>query len=219
VHHYVSDVTTSFPVNGKFTAKQKEIYDLVLKCSRTVMNTLKPGVDWKQMHLLSEKTMLTGLKELGLVSGDVEEMVNGRVGFIFQACGLGHLLGLDVHDVGGYVEGVTPPRDTRPGLNNLRTARILAENMVITIEPGIYFRDFLLNGELPREQLDIDLKYLNLDKIREYQAEIQGCRVEDCVAITKDGCELLSCNVPRTTEEIESCMRGEDWRAVAAAAK
>ena len=79
----MSDVTTSFPVNGKFTLKQKQIYDLVLKCNRTVLNVLKPGIIWKEMHLLSEKTMLTGLVELGLLTGDVEEMVNARVGFIF----------------------------------------------------------------------------------------------------------------------------------------
>ena len=83
--------------------------------------------------------------------------------------------------------------------------------MVITIEPGIYFRDFLLEGKLSKDQLNIDLKYLNLDKIREYQTEIQGCRVEDLVYITEDGCELITANVPRTTEEIEACMAGKDW--------
>lgn len=83
VHHYTSDVTTSFPVNGKFTQKQKHIYDLVLKANRTVFSALKPGVNWKDMHLLAERVTLEGLIELGLISGDVEEMLEGRVGFIF----------------------------------------------------------------------------------------------------------------------------------------
>ena len=83
VHHYASDVTTSFPVNGVFTEKQKQIYDLVLKCNRAVFAALKPGVSWSDMHLLSERVMLEGLKELGCVSGDVDAMLKARVGFIF----------------------------------------------------------------------------------------------------------------------------------------
>lgn len=218
VHHYVSDVTISFPVNGKFTEKQKHIYDLVLKCNRAVLAALKPGINWKDMHLLSEKVMLEGLKELGLVNGDVQEMVDGRIGFIFQPHGLGHLIGLDVHDCGGYLNNnsnnATPERDPQPGLKNLRTARDMKKGMCMTIEPGCYFRDFLLHGELDKEKLNIDLKYLNLDKIKEYQAEVGGVRIEDVVALTEDGAELLSYNVPRTTEEIEACMRGDDWTKV-----
>ena len=84
--------------------------------------------------------------------------------------------------------------------------------MIITIEPGIYFRDFLLNGELDRERLNIDLKYLNIDKIREYQKEVGGIRIEDVVLITETGCELLSKDVPRTVQEIEDCMSGKQWR-------
>jgi len=83
VHHYASDVTTSFPSNGKFTEKQKQIYNLVLKCNRTVFEALKPGINWRDMHLLSERTLLTGLRDLGLVTGDVDEMVAARLGFIF----------------------------------------------------------------------------------------------------------------------------------------
>lgn len=219
VHHYASDVTISFPVNGKFTQKQKDIYDIVLKANRAVFNALKPGVSWHEMHLLSERITLEGLVKLGLLTGDVDEMLNERVGFVFQPHGLGHLIGLDVHDAGGYLDDsagkdfATPERDQRPGLKNLRTARLMKEGMCMTIEPGCYFRDFLLDGEI--DNINIDLKYINRDLIKEYQKEVGGVRIEDVVAITADGCELLSFGVPRTTEEIESCMRHEDWTTIA----
>jgi len=200
VHHYVSDVTTSFPVNGVFTEKQKHIYNIVLKANRAVLNALKPGINWKEMHLLAERITLEGLKELGLIDGDIDEMLNGRFGFIFQPHGLGHLIGLDTHNVGGYLENVTPERDMKPGLKNLRTARDMKAGMCMTIEPGCYFRDFLLDAQFDKAKLNVDLKYLNLDKIREYQKEVGGVRIEDVVLITEDGAELLSNNVPRTVE-------------------
>lgn len=139
-------------------------------------------------------------------------MVQGRVGYIFLPHGLGHLLGLDTHDLGGYLPGLTPERSAGPGLRNLRTARVLEKNMIITVEPGIYFRDFLLNGEFG-DNLQIDLKYLNREKIREYQQEIQGVRIEDVVLVTETGIENLSDSIPRTVAEIEACMRGDqNWK-------
>lgn len=103
----------------------------------------------------------------------------------------------------------TPKKSTKPGLKNLRFARNLEIGMAFTIEPGCYFRDFLLEGH---EDLGIDLKFLKLDKIKEYQAEIEGCRIEDCCVLTENGVENMSKDVPRTVAEIEACMRGEEWR-------
>ena len=98
-----------------------------------------------ELHKLSERVILEGLKDLGLISGDVAEMQEKRLGFIFMPCGMGHLIGLDIHDVGGYLAH-TPPRVNLPGLNNLRTARVMEAGNIVTIEPGIYFREFLLTG-------------------------------------------------------------------------
>lgn len=211
-HHYVSDVTTSWPVNGKFTQKQRDIYELVLKASRAVFAALKPGADWVEMHRLAERVILTGLKELGLLTGDVEVMMEKRLGFLFMPHGLGHLIGLDTHDVGGYLPH-TPERNKQPGLRNIRTARIIEENLILTIEPGCYFRDFLLDGDVPKEFYEFDLSHLNREKIREYQKEIQGVRIEDVVLVTADGNENLSYDLPRSVEQIEKCMAGQEWRS------
>jgi len=135
---YSSDITCSFPANGKFTDDQKIIYEAVLKASRAVMDAVKPGVSWVDMHLLAEKTQLEELIKHGLLKGDIDEMMDSRLGAIFMPHGLGHLLGIDVHDVGGYLE-TCPPRPEQPGLRSLRTSRALSAGMTLTIEPGIYF--------------------------------------------------------------------------------
>ena len=160
-----------------------------------------------EMHKLAERITLTELAKLGLVTGDVEEMLEKRIGFLFMPHGLGHFIGLDVHDVGGYLPH-TPKRSPLPGLKNIRTARIMETGNIITIEPGCYFREFLLTGQVPPEFYQFDLKYVNLEKIREYMKEISGVRIEDVVLITEQGCENLSYDLPRTVQQIEACMAG-----------
>ena len=148
---------------------------------------------------------------MGIVNGDIAEMQEARIGFVFMPHGLGHLIGLETHDVGGYLKH-TPARVLKPGLKNLRTSRVLDANTFITVEPGIYFRDFLINGEFGADLAIADpAKYVNKDLIREYQKEIAGVRIEDVVLVTADGCENFSAAIPRTVEEIEKCMRGEAW--------
>ena len=199
-------------MNGKFTQKQADIYNLVLKANRAVMKELKPAINWTDMHKLAEAVILEGLLELGLLKSNgktVQEMVEERVGFIFMPHGLGHLIGLDVHDVGGYTSDA-PERKLQPGLKNLRTGRILQNGMTLTVEPGCYFRDFLLEGKLG-DKLKVPLEYLNVEKIKEYQKEIAGVRIEDVVLITKDGYENFSELLPRTVEEIEEVMNPANW--------
>ncbi|KAF6029243.1 PEPD [Bugula neritina] len=136
---YASDITCSFPANGKFTDRQKNIYNAVLKSSRAVMAACKPGVNYADMHRLADRTHLEELVKIGLLHGDVDEMLAVHMGAVFMPHGLGHLLGVDTHDVGGYPEGVS--RIDEPGLKSLRTTRDLEARMCLTVEPGIYFID------------------------------------------------------------------------------
>lgn len=206
---YASDITCTWPINGKFTDKQKVIYNAVYDAQQAVLNALAPGVSWPDMHRLAERATLTALKAAGLVHGDVDEMVAKRVGAVFQPHGLGHFMGLDTHDVGGYSVG-SPPRIMEPGLQSLRTARNLEESQVITVEPGCYFVPFILKQAFEDPVLSA---YLNKEKILEFSdnMEFGGVRLEDDVIITADGCENMTC-CPRTVEEVEAVMRGEDLK-------
>ncbi|KAK2173550.1 hypothetical protein NP493_868g03000 [Ridgeia piscesae] len=196
---YCSDITCSYPADGKFTADQRLIYEAVLQSNRAVLAACKPGVSWVDMHKLAERTLLERLREGDLLRGDVEEMMDTRLGAIFMPHGLGHLMGLDVHDVGGYPEGVARPEGA--GLRSLRTARDLIQDMVITIEPGCYFIDCLLDAALENPEQN---RFLVAEQLERFRGT-GGIRIEDNIAITPDGAELLTC-VPRSVEEIEALM-------------
>lgn len=142
---YCADITCSFPANGKFTDDQKLIYNAVLEANLAVQRTAKEGVNWVDMHLLANRVMLGKLKDGGLLRGDVDEMIASGLNYVFQPHGLGHLLGLDVHDVGGYLPHC-PEKPSQPGVNKLRFARDLKSGMYVTIEPGCYFVKPLLKA-------------------------------------------------------------------------
>ncbi|CAM5150991.1 unnamed protein product [Eretmochelys imbricata] len=196
---YASDITCTFPANGKFTPDQKAIYEAVLKSSRAVMKAIKPGVAWPDMHRLADRVHLEELIKIGILKGNVDDMVKVHLGAIFMPHGLGHLLGIDVHDVGGYPEGVD--RIDLPGLKSLRTARVLKEGMVLTVEPGIYFIDRLLDQALNDLSQSCFINNEVLQRFRRFG----GVRIEDDIAVAANGMELLTC-VPRTVEEIEAFM-------------
>ncbi|AQK70467.1 Metallopeptidase M24 family protein [Zea mays] len=127
-HFYGSDITCSYPINGKFNRSQTIIYNAVLKAHNAVISDMRPGVNWMDMHKLAERAILESLRKEQIVQGDVDDMMAQRLGAVFMPHGLGHLLGIDTHDPGGYPEGLERPKD--PGLNSLRTTRELKEGMV-----------------------------------------------------------------------------------------
>uniref|UniRef100_A0A8C0DRW2 Peptidase D n=1 Tax=Balaenoptera musculus TaxID=9771 RepID=A0A8C0DRW2_BALMU len=200
---FASDITCSFPANGKFTLDQKAIYEAVLRSSRAVMNTMKPGVWWPDMHRLADRIHLEELTRIGVLTGSVDAMVQAHLGAVFMPHGLGHFMGIDVHDVGGYPEGVD--RMDEPGLRHLRTARHLEPGMVLTVEPGIYFIDHLLDEALADPARAC---FFNPEVLQRFRG-FGGVRIEEDVVVTDSGMELLTC-VPRTVEEVEECMAGRD---------
>lgn len=201
---YCADITCSFPANGKFTDDQKLVYNAVLAANLAVQNSAKDGVSWVDMHMLANRVMLEKLKEGNLLKGNVEEMIHAGLNYVFQPHGLGHLIGLDVHDVGGYLSHC-PERPTKPGFKSLRFARTLKANMYVTIEPGCYFIKPLLEKAFNDPEQSKFLVKENLERFFNFG----GVRIEDDVLITKTGVENFSI-VPRTIDEIETWMNGTD---------
>ena len=205
-HCYCSDITCSFPVSGTFSSDQRIIYEAVLGAQLRVFSEAKVGASWVSLHELAEQTILTHLKEANLLLGDVDDMLANDLGAVFMPHGLGHLIGLDTHDVGGYLPD-SPPRPTRPGKSKLRTARLLEPGMLITVEPGCYFIDALIDPALDNEKT---AKYFNRQVLQRFR-RFGGVRIEDVVLMTEDQglCNLTLC--PRTVHEIESTMKGGTW--------
>eukprot|EP01039_Chlorochromonas_danica_P010858 gene10858-12068_t len=205
-HGYVSDITCSYPVSGKFSDDQRIIYEAVLNAQRAVYAHMLPGNLWTDCHLLAEKEILKALQQVGILhNGSLEDYANASLGYVFFPHGLGHLIGCDTHDVGAYIPG-TPARSTRPGLNKLRTARVLEVGMVLTNEPGCYFVDYLLDNACNDA---VQGKYINQEVLKRFRG-FGGVRIEDVVLVTEHGPETLS-TCPRTVQEIEEVMAGGAW--------
>lgn len=188
--------------NGKFTDDQRKIYEICLRANRGVMAAIKPGVSWADMHRLADRIQLKGLRDIGLLEGDVNEMMKLHLGAVFMPYGLGHLMGVDVHDVGGYPKGTE--RINEPGLRSLRTIRVLEEGMVLTIEPGIHFIRGLVEEALENSDTACFFNREVLDRFW----RVGGVHIEDDIVVTSDGVELLT-DVPRTVDEIEALMAQE----------
>lgn len=198
---YASDVTRTYPANGKFTGDQAAIYQTVLTALNDVIELVKPGVKMEDLHLAAAKIIMHGLKDIGLVKGSVDELMEQNIFALFFPHGLGHFLGLDTHDVGGYPKGVD--RIDRPGIRFLRVRRELQPGMVITVEPGLYFIPALLKPALEDEKT---AKFLNGDKLERF-FDFGGVRIEDNLIITEDGYENMT-DVPKEIKEIEKVMKG-----------
>jgi len=200
-HCYCSDITCSFPVNGKFTEDQKVIYEIVLEAQQAVMRSMKPEVQWEDMHRLASKTICAGLIKHDFLRGTESELQKAFIPALFFTHGLGHLMGMDTHDVGGNPE----PRINEPGIRNLRIRGPLKEGMVITVEPGLYFVESSLKPALEDPKLAI---FFNKEKIERFM-NFGGVRLEDDVIVTADGIENMT-NCPRTVADIEYVMQTKD---------
>jgi Xaa-Pro aminopeptidase len=205
---YAGDITRSMPVSGKFTQKQKDIYETVLEMEVSSIETLKPNLKYRDVHLLANKILLTNLKSLGLVTGNVEDMLIEGVGGIFMPHGLGHMIGLDVHDMEGLGENYVGYRDglersSQLGLKSLRLAKELESGHVITVEPGCYFIPELIGKYKSEGKFK---EFVNYSKLEEY-LDFGGVRIEDNILITENGYEILGEAIPKTVEEVEEIMR------------
>lgn len=197
---YTHDITRTYPVNGKFTTLQAGVYDAVLAAHKNSINRAKPGVRIEDLHLDAARDILKGLRDMDIVRGDIEDMMQQNVFALFFPHGLGHFLGLDTHDPGGYPKGVD--RIQRPGIQYLRARRTLEPGMVFTIEPGCYFIPALLEPAM----VDPAMKsYLNASLLGT-MLDFGGVRIEDDIAITETGNENLT-SVPKERADIESIIQ------------
>ena len=206
--HYASDFTRTYPTSGEYTRKQREVYQIVYDCNELAFQLAKPGITYREVHLATARKMLEGLQAIGLVKGDLDEMVAKGIAGLFQPHGLGHNMGLDVHDMQDLGENLVgyDPDQTRAkqlGLGSLRMARRLVPGHVITDEPGIYFIPALIE-KFKKEGLGYD--FVNYAKLESYY-DFGGIRIEDDVLITPDGARRLGKRrLPASPDEVEAAM-------------
>ena len=209
INNYCSDNTRTFPVNGKFTQRQLEIYSIVEACHDHALDVAKPGVKYMDVHFAVCRLMTERLKELGLMKGDTDEAVAAGAHAMFLPHGLGHMMGMDVHDMESLDQiNVGFDEETRPrldqfGTNCLRMGRRLEEGFVVTDEPGIYFIPALIDDWKASGHC---AEFLNFDKIEAYK-DFGGIRIEDDILITKDGCRFLGEHrIPYHPKDVEEFM-------------
>ena len=206
--NYCSDFTRTMPVGGRFTQRQKEVYNIVVAAHDWAIDHARPGNTWKEVHLEVCRTLARGLKELGLMRGDVDEAVAAGAHALFMPHGLGHMMGLDVHDMEdlgqiyvGYDDEIRP--SSQFGLASLRMGRRLQEGFVITDEPGIYFIPALID-QWRADGMHTD--FLCYDAIEKYKG-FGGIRLEDDVLITATGSRFLGQKrIPLYVDEEEEMM-------------
>ncbi len=207
--NYCSDYTRTFPVSGKYTTKQKEIYEIVLAAHDHAFDISKPEMIYRDIHLDCAKVLVRGLTELGLMRGDADAAVEAGAHFLFMPHGLGHNMGLDVHDMEnigekyvGYDEETV--RNEKLGQSSLRMGRRIHEGFVMTVEPGIYFIPDLINKW---KKENTNAEFINFDALESYY-DFGGIRIEDDILITKDACRMLGEDkIPSKVADIEEFMK------------
>lgn len=206
--HYAGDLTCTFPVDQTFTSRQKDVYQIVLDAHLAAVAAVTPGRPFREIHLLACRTLAEGLKGLGLMKGDLDEAIaQGAHGMFFQ-CGLGHMMGMDVHDMENlgevWVGYNGQPKSTQFGLKSLRLARPLEPGFVITVEPGLYFIPELMRRWKAEGKF---LDFINYDTLETF-ADFGGVRIEEDLLVTADGARILGKSRPRTIAEVEAVRQG-----------
>jgi len=206
---YASDITRTFPVGGKFSSRQKDIYNIVLKANTETIPESIPGRTYREVHLMAAKIIASGLKELGIMKGDMDEAVSAGAHALFFPHGLGHMLGLDVHDMEGLGENFVGysddiKRSDQFGLAYLRMGRELETGFVMTNEPGCYFIPALIEQWKSEKKFE---QFINYSEVESY-LDFGGVRIEDDVLITETGSKVLGTPIPKTVDEVEETMNG-----------
>ncbi len=205
--HYASDITRTVPVSGKFDQRQKDIYEIVLKANTETIKAARPGITNKNLHLMASRIIAGGLKEVGLMRGDIDQAVSLGAIALFFPHGLGHMMGLDVHDMEGLGEDYVGyneevHRSKQFGMAFLRLAKKLEPGFVFTIEPGIYFIPALIEQWRSEKKL---ADFINYDKLDAF-LDFGGIRIEDDVLVKEEDAVVLGKPIPKTVEEIEAIM-------------
>jgi Xaa-Pro aminopeptidase len=201
---YAGDLSSTVPVNGKFTSMQRDIYTICLESHNNAISMLKPGTPFKEVYFESSRIIVRGLKDLGLMKGSVDDAVENGAHALFFPCGLGHMMGLDVHDMEDlgevYVGYDGEPKSTQFGLKSLRLGRKLEPGFVLTIEPGIYFIPELIDQWKAK---DHNSGFINYNKVEEFRT-FGGLRNEENFLITENGYELLGKEKPKSIQDVEA---------------
>jgi Xaa-Pro aminopeptidase len=209
-HGWASDVTRTWPVSGRFSATQRDLYELVLSAQKAAIDAVKPGARYRDLHLLASRVIAQGLVDLGILRGDPDNLVERGAHALFFPHGLGHLLGLDVHDMedlgdrAGYGPGRA--RSGQFGLAYLRLDRDLEPGMLVTIEPGFYNVPAILADERLCGPFDRD-RTLDRERLAAF-ADVRGIRIEDDVLCTEEGSEVLTAAIPKEADEVAAQVRG-----------
>jgi Xaa-Pro aminopeptidase len=204
---WAADVTRTWPVTGKFSSTQRDLYDVVLAAHDACIDKIRPGIEYRDIHLLAASAIAQGLVDLGILRGQVSDLVEMDAHALFFPHGIGHLLGLDVHDMedlgdlAGYEEGRT--RSDRFGLGYLRLDRPLRSGMLVTIEPGFYQVPAILHDPALRAKYQEVIDWNRLDRF----ADVRGIRIEDDVLVTEEGSEVLTAALPTQADAIEQLVK------------
>jgi len=204
---WASDVTRVWPVRGEFSATQRALYEVVLASQRAAIAQVRPNVRYLAVHRAAGLEMLRGLIDLGIFRGDLEDLYARGAAALFFPHGIGHLLGLDVHDMedlgdrAGYAPGRV--RSNSLGDRYLRLDRDLRPGMAVTIEPGFYQIPALLGNSAEVGELE---SALDRQRLAEF-SDVRGIRIEDDVLVTNDGCEVLTAAIPKTVDAVEAAVR------------